>query len=160
MPAGLPRIEVRFQIDANGILSVAARELRTGLEQTIEVKPSYGLTDEEVERMLIESFEHAEADFEARLLIDARNEAESVVTATEKHLRRRDFDAIEQELLPGELQRVDEALQALKDAVGGTDRDAIQQRTHALNHATKHLAEITMNRSIREALAGKNVKDV
>jgi len=160
MPAGLPRIEVRFQIDANGILSVAARELRTGLEQTIEVKPSYGLTDEEVERMLIESFEHAEADFEARLLIDARNEAESVVTATEKHLRRRDFDAIEQELLPGELQRVDEALQALKDAVGATDRDAIQQRTHALNHATKHLAEITMNRSIREALAGKNVKDV
>ena len=84
MPAGLPRIEVRFQIDANGILSVAARELRTGIEQTIEVKPSYGLTDQEVERMLIESFEHAEADFEARLLIDARNEAESVIQATEK----------------------------------------------------------------------------
>ena len=160
MPAGLPRIEVRFQIDANGILSVAARELRTGLEQTIEVKPSYGLTDQEVERMLIESFEHAEADFEARLLIDARNEAESVITATEKHMRRRDFADIEQELLPGELQRIDEALQALKDAVAGTDREAIQQRTHALNHATQHLAEITMNRSIREALAGKNVKDV
>jgi molecular chaperone DnaK (HSP70) len=160
MPAGLPRIEVRFQIDANGILSVAARELRTGLEQTIEVKPSYGLTDQEVERMLIESFEHAEADFAARLLIDARNEAEAVVTATEKHLRRRDFEAIEQELLPGELQRIDEALQALKDAVSGTDRDVIQKRTHALNHATQHLAEITMNRSIREALAGKNVKDV
>ncbi len=160
MPAGLPRIEVRFQIDANGILSVAARELRTGLEQTIEVKPSYGLTDQEVERMLIESFEHAEADFAARLLIDARNEAEAVVTATEKHLRRRDFEAIEQELLPGELQRIDEALQVLKDAVSGTDRDVIQKRTHALNHATQHLAEITMNRSIREALAGKNVKDV
>jgi Fe-S protein assembly chaperone HscA len=160
MPAGLPRIEVRFQIDANGILSVAARELRTGIEQTIEVKPSYGLTDQEVERMLIESFEHAEADFEARLLIDARNEAEAVVTATEKHLRRRDFSEIEQELLPGELQRVDEALQSLKEAVNGTDRERIQQRTHALNHATQHLAEITMNRSIREALAGKNVKDV
>jgi molecular chaperone DnaK len=160
MPAGLPRIEVRFQIDANGILSVAARELRTSVEQTIEVKPSYGLTDQEVERMLIESFEHATADFEARLLIDARNEAESVVTATEKHLRRHDFAEIEQELLPGELQRVDEALQALKDAIAGSDREAIQQRTHALNHATQHLAEVTMNRSIREALAGKNVKDV
>ena len=72
MPAGLPRIEVRFQIDANGILSVAARELRTGVEQAIDVTPSYGLTDEEVERMLIESFEHAEADFDARLLIDAQ----------------------------------------------------------------------------------------
>jgi Fe-S protein assembly chaperone HscA len=160
MPAGLPRIEVHFQIDANGILSAAARELRTGLEQTIEVKPSYGLTDEEVERMLIDSFEHAEADFDARLLIDARNEAESVVTATEKHLRRRDFADIEQELLPGELQRIDESLQALKDAMEGSDREIIQQRTHALNHATQHLAEVTMNRSIREALAGKNVRDV
>jgi len=160
MPAGLPRIEVRFQIDANGILSVAARELRTGVEQTIEVKPSYGLTDQEVEQMLIEAFENAPADFDARLLIDARNEAESVITATEKHLRRRDFADIEQELLPGELQRIDEGLQALKDAVGGSDRDMIQQRTHTLNHVTQHLAEITMNRSIREALAGKNVKDV
>jgi Fe-S protein assembly chaperone HscA len=160
MPAGLPRIEVRFQIDANGILTVAARELRTEIEQVIEVKPSYGLTDTEVEQMLIDSFEHAAADFDARLLIDARNEAESVITATEKHLRRRDFSEIEQELLPGELQRIDEALQELKDAVGGSDRDAIQQRTHALNHATQHLAEITMNRSIREALAGKNVKDM
>jgi hypothetical protein len=94
------------------------------------------------------------------LLIDARNEAESVITATEKHLRRRDFVDIEQELLPGELQRIDESLQALRDAVDGSDRDAIQQRTHALNHATQHLAEITMNRSIREALAGKKVQDV
>src|SRR5688572_24467382 len=75
MPAGLPRIEVRFQIDANGILSVAASELRTSIAQTIEVKPSYGLTDQEVERMLIESFEHAQADIDARLLIEARNEA-------------------------------------------------------------------------------------
>ena len=81
----------RFQIDANGILSVAASELRTNIEQTIEVKPSYGLTDQEVERMLIESFEHAQADIEARLLIEARNEAESVITATEKTLRRPDF---------------------------------------------------------------------
>ena len=76
MPAGLPRVQVQFQIDANGILSVTARELRTDIEQTIEVKPSYGLTDEEVERMLLDSFEHAEADFAARLLIEARNEAE------------------------------------------------------------------------------------
>ena len=103
MPAGLPRVEVRFQIDANGILSVGARELRTNIEQSIEVKPSYGLTDEEVERMLIESFEHAEADFEVRLLIEARNEAESVVTATEKSLRRPDFEQIAAESLqPGE----------------------------------------------------------
>src|SRR5207344_2184020 len=87
MPAGLPRVQVRFQIDANGILSVTAAELRTSVEQTIEVKPSYGLTDDEVERMLIDSFEHAEADVAARLLIEARNEAENVLQATEKSLR-------------------------------------------------------------------------
>jgi molecular chaperone DnaK (HSP70) len=161
MPAGLPRLEVRFQIDANGILSVAARELRTGVEQTIEVKPSYGLTDEEVERMLIESFEHAEADFEARLLIDARNEAEQVVTATEKSLRRPELEQIAAEdLRPGELHRIDEALAELKQAIAGTDRDAIERATHALNHATQHLAEVMMNRSVREALAGKSVRDV
>ena len=161
MPAGLPRIEVRFQIDANGILSVAARELRTGVEQTIEVKPSYGLTDQEVERMLIESFEHAEADFEARLLIDARNEAEQVVIATEKTLRRPEFEQIAAEALrPGELQRIDEALADLKQAIGGTDREAIERATHTLNHATQHLAEVMMNRSVREALAGKNVREM
>ena len=161
MPAGLPRIEVRFQIDANGILSVAARELRTGIEQTIEVKPSYGLTDGEVERMLIESFEHAEADFEARLLIDERNEAESVIHATEKSLRHPDFEQVAQaDLKPGEVERIRAALAQLKQAMPSTDREAIHARTHELNHATQHLAEVMMNRSVREALAGKNVTDV
>src|SRR5688572_29107538 len=161
MPAGLPRIEVQFQIDANGILSVAARELRTGIEQTIEVKPSYGLTDQEVERMLIESFEHAEADFEARLLIEARNEAETVITATEKSLRHPEFEAIAREdLPPGEPARIEAALAELKAAMGGPDRAAIQDRTHALNHVTQRLAEVMMNRSVRAALTGRNVKDV
>ena len=135
MPAGLPRIEVRFQIDANGILSVGARELRTGIEQTIEVKPSYGLTDEEVERMLIESFEHAEADFEARLLIEARNEAETVIHATEKSLRRPDFDAARrrESLQPGERARIEAAL---ADAEAGDGRhrsrgDSARRRTRS-----------------------------
>jgi molecular chaperone DnaK len=161
MPAGMPRIEVRFQIDANGILSVGARELRTSIEQTIEVKPSYGLTDQEVERMLIESFEHAEADFEARLLIEARNEAETVILATEKALRRPDFDRIAAESLePGERAGIEDALADAKRAIGGDDRDEIQRKTESLNQATRHLAEVVMNRSVREALAGKNVKDV
>jgi Fe-S protein assembly chaperone HscA len=161
MPAGLPRIEVQFQIDANGILSVAARELRTGIEQAIEVKPSYGLTDQEVERMLIESFEHAEADFEARLLIEARNEAESVITATEKSLRHPEIERIaSDDLQPGEIPRIQESLAGLKQVMTGTDRELIHQNTHALNQATQHLAEVMMNRTVREALTGRNVKDV
>jgi molecular chaperone DnaK (HSP70) len=161
MPAGMPRIEVRFQIDANGILSVSARELRTSVEQAIEVKPSYGLTDQEVERMLIESFEHAETDIEARLLIEARNEAETVIHATEKSLRRPDFAALEAEVFaPGERARIDVALDEARQAMRGADRGRVQMATEALNQATRHLAEVVMNRSVREALAGKNVEDV
>ena len=161
MPAGLPRIEVRFQIDANGILGVSARELRTGIEQAIEVKPSYGLTDEEVERMLIESFEHAEADFDARLLIEARNEADSVIQATEKPLRRPDFAPLTASALQaGERDAIESALAALKGVMESGDRELIREKTQALNRATQHLAEVMMNNSVRQALAGKNVKDV
>ena len=161
MPAGLPRIEVRFQIDANGILSVSARELRTEIEQAIEVKPSYGLTEQEVERMLIESFEHAEADFEARLLIEARNEAESVIHATEKSLRRPDFTELAaEELKAGEREAIDAALADLKQAMTAESREIIQEKTHALNHATQHLAEVVMNRTVKAALAGKSVDEV
>ena len=158
MPAGMARVQVQFQIDANGILSVTARELRTDIEQTIEVKPSYGLTDEEVERMLLESFEHAEADFAARLLIDARNEAETVIQATEKTLRTPELaDLAAAELAPGECDRIASALEALKAVLNGPDRDAIQQNTHSLNDATKHLAEVVMNRSVQAALSGRNI---
>ena len=111
--------------------------------------------------MLIESFEHAEADFEARLLIEARNEAESVVHATEKSLRSPDIEQIARaDLKPGELAQIQSALADLKQVMTATDRDVIQRKTHDLNHATQHLAEIIMNRSVREALAGRNVKDV
>src|SRR5262245_17276177 len=161
MPAGLPRVQVQFQIDANGILSVTAREERTDVEQTIEVKPSYGLTDEEVERMLLESFEHAEADFAARLLVEARNEAESVIQATEKSLRRPDMAEIEKaELAPGERQKIESIVAGLQMVLNSKDRETIQKWTHALNDATQHLAEVMMNRSVRAALAGKNIDEV
>jgi molecular chaperone DnaK len=161
MPAGLARVQVHFQIDANGILSVTARELRTDIEQTIEVKPSYGLTDDEVERMLLDSFEHAEADFSARLLIDARNEAESVIQATEKTMRSPEFTVIAaHDLAAGEQQRIESALAALKAVLGGDDRDLIHDRMHALNDATKHLAEVAMNRSVQAALSGRHVNEM
>jgi Fe-S protein assembly chaperone HscA len=160
MPAGLPRVQVQFQIDANGILSVTAHELRTDIEQTIEVKPSYGLTDEEVERMLLESFEHAEADFAARLLIEARNEAETVIQATEKSLRAPEFDEIAGELPQGQAQRIESALVDLKAVMESADRDLIHEKTHVLNEATRLLAELMMNRSVQAALSGKNVNEL
>jgi Fe-S protein assembly chaperone HscA len=161
MPAGLPRIQVRFQIDANGILSVSARELRTGIEQAIGVKPSYGLTDEEVERMLIASFEHAEEDINARMLIELRNEAETIVTATEKTLRRPDFAEIASARLEaGEAAAIHAAIADLKQAMSTDDREAIRVKTGALNQATHHLAEVMMNWTVHAALAGRSADDV
>jgi len=161
MPAGMPRVQMQFQIDANGILSVTATELRTHIEQTVEVKPSYGLTDEQVEKMLLDSFEHAEADFAARLLIEARNEAETVIVASEKTLRAPEFAEIARsEFAPGEQRRIEQTLAGLKHVLSSPDREAIQQWTHVLNDATRHLAEIVMNRSVQAALSGKNVNDL
>jgi Fe-S protein assembly chaperone HscA len=161
MPAGMPRVQMQFQIDANGILSVTATELRTHLEQTVEVKPSYGLTDDQVEKMLLDSFEHAEADFAARLLIEARNEAETVINATEKTLRAPEFAEIARaDLAAGEQRRIEQTLIGLKHVLSSHDRDAIQQWTQVLNDATRHLAEIMMNRSVQAALSGKNVDDL
>jgi len=161
MPAGLPRVQVRFQIDANGILSVHARELRTNVEQAIEVKPSYGLTDEEVERMLIESFEHAQEDVEARMLIEVRNEAETIMQATEKTLRRQDFDEIAAaRLSPAEIASIRSALADLVSAMSISDRNLLQAKSQALNDATRHLAEVMMNWTIQAALAGRTADEV
>ena len=161
MPAGLPRVRVQFQIDANGILSVTASELRTEIEQTVEVKPSYGLTDEQVEQMLLDSFENAEADFAVRLLIEARNEAENVIHATEKSLRAPDIDRIEkEELAAGERKKIESVLAGLKMVLNSSDRETIQKWTQALNDATRHLAEAMMNRSVQAALSGKNVNEM
>jgi len=161
MPAGMPRVQVQFQIDANGILSATATELRTNVEQTIEVKPSYGLTDDEVELMLLESFEHAEADMDARLLIDARNEAQSVIAATEKSLRSPEFvEVAKHDLSPGEQKKIEQALVGLKHVLSSSNRAAIQQWTEVLNQTTQHLAEVIMNRSVKTALSGKNVDEL
>ena len=159
MPAGLPRVEVQFQIDANGLLNVTARETRTDVEQTIEIKPSYGLTDPDVERMVVDSLAHAEADQAVRLLIDARNEAEPVVRATEKALRSPELAEIAKtELRHGELERIEAALAALREALGASDPEAIQRQTFVLNDATHHLAEVLLNRSVRTALTGKTIE--
>jgi molecular chaperone DnaK len=125
------------------------------------VKPSYGLTDDEVERMLLDSFEHAEADVPARMLIEARNEAESVIMATEKSLRAPEFAEIAAtEFAAGEQKRIEQALAGLKHVITSDDKAAIDQWTHVLNDATRHLAELMMNRTVRAALAGRNVEEL
>ncbi|MBI3027901.1 MAG: molecular chaperone DnaK [Candidatus Rokubacteria bacterium] len=154
MPAGMPRIEVTFLIDANGILQVNAKELRTGKAASIEVKPSYGLTDAEVERMIEESFIHAEEDVASRLLIEARNEADTVIRATERALGQ-GSGLIGQE----ETAQITGALAALKAVRDGSDRDAIREATERLNQSTLHLAEILMDSALKEALTSKRVTE-
>jgi molecular chaperone HscA len=153
--AGLARVQVTFQLDADGLLTVTAKEQATGTVQTIEVKPSYGLTDLEVEEMLIASIDNAEGDITERLLIEKRVEARRVLLATQK--------AIDED---GALLEADErasvaaALATLETAIAGDDRHAIQQATDALDAATTPFAQRRMTRRIGEALENKRIDDV
>jgi molecular chaperone DnaK len=155
-PAGLARIEVKFLIDANGILQVAAKDLRSGGEHSIEVQPSYGLSDAEVEHMLEESIEFAEQDFAERQLIEARTEAEAILIATEKAFR----DPRSSEISSAERRSIDNSVVALRSAMAGTDYELVRQRIDELNQATTNLAEILMNSALQTALEGKRLDDV
>jgi Fe-S protein assembly chaperone HscA len=155
-PAGLARIEVKFLIDANGILQVAARDLRTGEQHTIEVQPSYGLNDAEVERMLEESIEFAEQDFSERQLIEARNEAETILKATAKAFGG---EAVAQ-LSKDERAAIDQSIERLRDSARGSDYKLIRTNIDELNQATMHLAELVMNGALHTALEGKRLDEV
>jgi molecular chaperone DnaK (HSP70) len=153
LPAGMARIEVRFLIDANGILNVTARDARTGKEQTVEVKPSYGLTDEEVEQRILESIENAEADFKARQLAEARVEADAILAATEK---AKQSDAY-MELSDEERREITSAVNHLLLAYHHQDHLLIRVQIELLNHATLTLAENMMNTAVRGALKGTKI---
>jgi Fe-S protein assembly chaperone HscA len=155
MPAGMPKIEVSFLIDANGILQVRANELRTGKAAAIEVKPSYGLTEAEVARMVEDSYAHAEADVTARLLIEAQTEADTVMN----HVRRALGQGAELASAEDRAQ-IDAALAALREARQGADRDLIRARTVALNRATERLAEALMDKALTEALASRRAGQI
>jgi molecular chaperone DnaK len=155
-PAGLPRIEVKFLIDANGILQVAARDLRTGEQRRIEVQPSYGISDSEIERMLEESIEYAEQDFAERQLIEARTESESILLATAKALANQQSTNLPSE----ERAKIETATAALKEAARSADYKLIRKRIDDLNHATEHLAELLMNSAVSSALEGRNLAEV
>jgi molecular chaperone DnaK (HSP70) len=154
-PAGLPRIEVKFLIDANGILQVGAKDVRTGEEHSIEVQPSYGISDSEIERMLEESIEYAEQDFAERQAIEARTEAESILTATAKALATEQASTLPAE----ERAKIESAVKALREASSGNDYRLMRKKIDELNEATNHLAETMMNSAVNTVLQGKRLAD-
>ena len=153
MSAGLPRIEVKFLIDADGILQVRAREQRSGLAAEIEVKATYGLTDEQVESMILDSFDHAEEDFAKRLLIEARNEAETILAAVD---RAPESPAWEQ-LTTEEQAAIHAARGRLATIKQGEDAAAIRSATLALDQATRRFAELMMEAAVSTAIRGKTM---
>jgi Fe-S protein assembly chaperone HscA len=155
MTAGLPRIEVKFLIDADGILHVSAREQRSGKAAEIEVKATYGLTDEQVETMILDSFDHAEEDFAKRLLIEARNEAESILAKVEQARTSPAWGALTGE----ELAAIDAARDRLYAIKLGEDLSALREATLALDRATQRLAELMMDAAVTTAIRGKTMRD-
>jgi molecular chaperone DnaK len=153
MPAGLPRVEVRFMIDANGILNVTAREQRSGKEAEISVQPSYGLTDEQVEGMILDSFDYAEEDFRQRQVIEARNEANTILTALEKGRQNPAW----QQLTSNERKQIDKMERALRAVMNGDDYQAIRKAIDALNQGTTRLAELMMDTAVASVLKGKTM---
>ena len=154
MMAGLPRIEVKFLIDANGILHVSAREQRSGKEAEVEVKPTYGLTDEQVEDMILASFDNAEEDIHARQVIEAKNEAETILTAVDKG---RKHDAW-QKLSADEIGLIKQEEDELKASVAGGDYKVIRSAIERLDRATRRFAELMMDSAVTGALGGKTMQ--
>ncbi len=154
MPAGLARIEVRFLIDANGILNVTARDQRTGKEHSVDVKPSYGLTDEQVEGMILESFDKAEEDFQARQVREARVEADTILGALDKARRNDAYFELSEE----ERGAIDRATNELLLVYHADDHELILNKIEQLNEVTMSLAENMMNTAVRGALKGTKIE--
>jgi molecular chaperone HscA len=155
MPAGMAKLDVTFRVDADGLLTVHAREITTGIEQTVSVKPSYGLDDAAVEKMLMDAFDHGETDLKARRLAENRVEAGRIASATKKAL-----DVDRELLVPGERESIDRAIAALETASAGDDPGRIHHLIEELDHASKEFATRRMNRAIARALEGRRVGDV
>jgi molecular chaperone HscA len=152
MPAGMARLEVTFQVDADGLLAVHAREMTTGIEQTVSVRPSYGLDDESVERMLLDALDHGEDDLGRRRLAENRVDARRILVATRKALVA-DADLLD----PGEGERIVQACDALDAAAAGDDPSKVHARIQGLDEITRAFAGRRMNRAIASAIEGRRV---
>jgi len=153
MIAGMARIQVRFLIDANGILNVTAKDLRSGKEQSMDVKPSYGLTDDQVEAMILESYDKAEEDFKERQVREARVEADAILGAVEKAKEDAAYDALHET----ERSTIERAINELRLAYHSDDHLLIRDQIEKLNQATMTLAEAIMNEAVGKALKGTNI---
>lgn len=152
MPAGLPKVEVAFLINADGILTVRAKELRSGVAQHIEIKPQFGLSDEEVERLLLESITHAKDDIQKRALVEARTEGEQLLETTEKFIANYRSILTDQEMLATAA-----AMQSLQLALTLADKDLIRQQMEALNEISRPYAERAMDKAVSTALKGQKI---
>jgi len=152
MPAGFPKVEVSFTINADGILSVKAKELRSGVAQEIEVKPQYGISSEEIEKMLLESITHAKSDMVERALVEARTEGEQILGVTEKFIQKNTVL-----LSAEEITATAAAMQALQLSLTMADKDLIQRKTEELNEVTRPFAERAMDVAVKGALQGKSI---
>jgi molecular chaperone HscA len=153
MPAGFPKVDINFKLNADGILTVEAVELRSGVKQEVEVKPSYGLTDEQVEKMLIDSVENAKEDVSKRMLIEARTEGEQMVYTVERFLAKNTEQVSETEIADAQ-----NLIQSLKNALGSGDKDLILKSIDELNEFTRPFAERLMNTAISTAMKGKAIE--
>ena len=154
MPAGIARVEITYAVDADGILQVSARELTTGIEQEIQVKPTYGLAEEEIEKMLVESIEHAEEDVTERFVREWRVEGDRILASLETAF------ALDGELLaPDERATIEERMRGLREAMAGTDYLAVKAWIESVDGATKQFAERRMNKHVAQAMAGHRVEE-
>jgi molecular chaperone DnaK len=155
MPAQMPQVDITFMIDANAMLTVTAVEQRSGQKATVEVKAAHGLSQDEVERLVLESVDHAHADFAARRLIEFRNKAEGDIRHTLKALA-----AVGADLPTSERANIDAAMAALRTAIAGSDAEALQRAVAVFGHATNPLAERQMNAAVKQLFGGKREDDL
>ncbi len=152
MPAGMPKVEVSFLINADGILTVTAKELRSGIEQSIEVTPQYGITDAEVEKMLMDSISNAKNDIATRALVEARTDAEQLLKTTERFLQKNSS-----KLSPAELLQTASAMQALQLSITMNDKDLIHKKNEELNDISRPYAERIMDEAVSDAMKGQQI---
>ncbi|MGV3509707.1 MAG: Hsp70 family protein, partial [Sphingobacteriaceae bacterium] len=153
MPAGFPKVDINFLLNADGILRIQAVELRSGVKQEVDVKPTYGLTDDEVEKMLFDSITHAKEDVSQRMIIEARTEGEQMVYTAERFIEKnRQYFSVE------EISKTQTYVQSLKEALTSGDKDLIHKKIDELNEYTRPFAERLMDQAIGQAMKGKAIE--